>query len=148
MRTHAVNPWRLLRALGTSWTLHWANDLGEGTYGVTDHWASTITLRHGMSFEERRSTIAHEIHHAYRGPVESHRTLVEELEVDRCAALLLLPSVRDIADCLIWAHGDYDVASRELWVDPLLLEVRLSGLCGGERAYFDSRLADVIVCHE
>lgn len=145
MRTHETNPWRRLRDLGSAWTLVWSDDLDDETYGFTDHDAKTITLREGMSFEERRSTIAHEVHHVYRGPVPTHKTLAEELLVDRCAARLLLPSMKDVADCLMWASGDYDEASVELWVDPLLLEVRLSSLHGRERTYLNRRLADIHV---
>jgi hypothetical protein len=143
MRTHEINPWRRLRELGSTWTLKWSDDLDDDAYGFTDHAKKTITLRNGMSFEERRSTIAHEVHHVYRGPVPEHRVMAEELLVDRCAARLLLPSMKDVADCLMWAHADYEQASAELWVDPLLLEVRLSALHGRERSYLERRLADI-----
>lgn len=145
MRTHGENPWRRLRALGDEWTLVWSDDLPEDTYGHTNHDTRIITLRTGMSFEERRCTIAHEVHHVYRGPVPSHRVMAEELAVDRCAARLLLPSMRDVADCLVWARGDYEQVAADLWVDPLLLEVRLSSLRARERAYLERRLSDVIV---
>jgi hypothetical protein len=145
MRTHEENPWRRLRALGTAWKLKWSGDMEAGEYGYTDHGTQTIVLREGMSFEERRSTIAHEVHHAYRGPVPDHKTMAEELLVDRCAARLLLPSMKDVADCLAWAGGDYDDAATELWVDTWLLEVRLSALHARERNYMERRYGDIYV---
>lgn len=66
-----------MRDLGPSWTLAWA-DLPPGTYGLTDHWRQTITLQRGMTYEERRCTIAHEVEHARRGPVPRHRIMQEE----------------------------------------------------------------------
>lgn len=148
MRTHGENPWRRMRALGEGWRLSWSSDLPEDMYGYTDHEAQIITLAEGMSFEERRCTVLHEVLHAHRGPVAEHRVMAEELAVDRAAARLLLPSMKDVADCLVWAHGDYEAASSELWVDPLFLEVRLSSLWVREHEYLTRRLGDVIVAHE
>lgn len=145
MKTHGENPWRRLRALGDEWELAWSSDLPDDVYGYTDHARRVITLREGMSFEERRCTIAHEVHHARRGPVAAGDTLAEELLVDRYTAHQLLPSLRDVADALMWAHGDYEVAAVELWVDPLVLEVRMSSLDSPEREYMEARLAQIVL---
>lgn len=144
MRTHEENPWRRFGKC-PEWELKVSADMDPGEYGYTDHSTKTVVIRAGMSFEERRSTIAHEIHHIYRGPVPDHKTLAEELLVDRCAARLLLPSMMDIADCLAWARGNLDEAAAELWVDPWMLEVRLSALHGRERSYMTKRQGDIWV---
>lgn len=144
MRTHQFHPWRRLRDLGPTWRLRWA-ELPADTYGFTDWRSRTITLATGMSFEERRCTITHEVEHVLRGPASSCRRLAEEAEVDRISARLLLPDLRDVADALVFHHGQHDLAAEELWVDPWMLEVRLSTLRGLERGYLDRRLEDVIV---
>lgn len=136
------HPWRRMRDLGPSWTLRWAH-LPADTYGVTDHARKLITLQIGMSYAERRCTIAHEVEHALRGPVSAAETAREELEVDRAVAIRLLPSVQAICDALVWHRGDYEEASDDLSVDPLILEVRISALVGAERDYYNQRLAEV-----
>lgn len=98
-----------------------------------------------MSFEERRSTITHEVTHVERGPASSCRSVGEELVVDMLSARLLLPSMRDVADALVFHRGQHDAAAAELWVDPWMLEVRLSGLRALERDYLHRRIDDVVV---
>lgn len=133
-----------MRDLGPSWTLAWAN-LPEGTYGLTDHRTQTIILQRGMTYEERRCTIAHEVEHARRGPVPAHRELQEELLIDRKVSRLLLPSLRQVCDELMRHDGDYEAASTDLSVDMLMLEVRLSALWAREREYFTRRMADLLL---
>lgn len=99
-------------------------------------------MRQGMSFEERRCTIAHEVEHVMRGPVSRCDILREEASVDRTCSRLLLPSVLDVADSLVFHRGDYELAAEDLWVDPWTLEVRLGTLRGLERGYLERRLAD------
>lgn len=143
MKTHRFHAWRRMRDLGPSWTLAWSADFDEETYGETDFDTRTITLREGMTFEERRCTITHEVEHALRGPASSCSVLQEEVRVDRSGARLLLSSVKEIADCLVFHHGDYELTSTDLWVDPWTLEVRLGSLWRNERRYLESRLAEV-----
>lgn len=145
MRTHHFHAWRRMRDLGDDWTLAWSDDLPEDVFGFTDFGAQTITLAKGLSFEERRCTITHEIEHVLRGPTSTHSVLREELVVDWRAARRLLPSMRDIADSLVWHHGGYEAVSEDLWVDPWTLEVRLAGLGPREREYLDRRLAEVVL---
>lgn len=102
-------------------------------------------MREGMSFEERRCTITHEVEHVLRGPASTCSVIAEELLVDRSSARLLLPSMRDIADSLVYHRGDHDQAAKDLWVDPWMLEVRLSSLYGLERDYLRRRTDDIVL---
>ncbi len=112
------HPWRALRSL-FEWTLHW-RDLPEGVLGVTDHRRRTITLTTGMTQAERRSTIAHEVTHAERGPVPRHLAAREERIVDH-----------QLAD--------------ELWVDVGMVRARLAGLTDAETVEVNRRLDDAEV---
>lgn len=143
--THRFNPWRRLRALGPSWKLRWSHDLPGDTYGDTNWGTRTITLAEGMSFEERRCTITHEVQHVMRGPASTCNEVAEELTVDRISARLLLPSIRDVADALVFHRGDHDQAAKDLWVDPWMFEVRLASLYGLEREYLRRRTDDIIL---
>lgn len=145
MKSRRFNPWRRLRALGPSWGLAWSRDLPPDVYGFTCWRTQTITLAEGMSFEERRSTITHEVLHVERGPASVCAVVGEELVVDRLASRLLLPSVAEVADALVFNRGDHDAAAADLWVDGWMLEVRLSSLAGEERDYMATRLADVVL---
>jgi hypothetical protein len=115
-----------------------------GIMGFTCHSTRTVTLAMGMSQAERRCTIAHETEHILRGPVPPHEAMQEELVIDRTVATLLIPSLREVADAMVRAHGRLGAAADELWVDDYLLQVRLASLTGSERAYVDRRLADVL----
>lgn len=143
MRARGFHAWRRMRDLGPAWTLRWADELPSDVYGYTDFRTKTITLATGMSFEERRCTITHEVEHARRGPGSSHAVLREEVVVDRRSSRLLLPCVREVADSLIFHHGQYEDAAEDLWVDPWTLEVRLASLRGPEQDYLNERLAEV-----
>jgi hypothetical protein len=46
---------------------------------------------------------------------------------------------------MAWTHADVEAAAAELWVDPFILEVRLSSLHARERAALHQRMADVLV---
>lgn len=140
-----MNPWHSLRDLGPTWVLRWSDDLPDDMYGKTDFWERVITLREGMSFEERRCTIAHELEHIRRGPTSKCAVLMEEAVVDRTVARYLLPCVRQVVDEMVWHRGDYEMTSEGLWVDPWTLEVRLATLEVPEQAYLLDRLADVVV---
>jgi hypothetical protein len=145
METHRFHPWRRMRDLGPAWKLRWASDLPDDMYGYTNFTTKTITMREGLSFEERRCTITHEVQHVLRGHTSRCNVMREELAVDRRGARLLLCSVTDIADTMAYHRGDYDQASQDLWVDPWTLEVRLSSLHAHERDYLRRRMADVLV---
>lgn len=131
------HPWRAFRDL-VDWTLHW-EPLPEGTWGITDWEARTVTLTHGMSQTERRCTIAHETQHILRGPVPRHLAAREERTVDTAAARLLLPDIEAVGEALAWAH-DVGEAASELWVDEEILLARLNHLHPAERGYLKRRL--------
>lgn len=131
-----------MRDLGPAWRLKWRPDLPDDLYGFTSWRERTITLAEGMTFEERRCTIAHEVEHVLRGPSSTCRRLREETAVNLHCSRLLLPSIRDVADTLMWHHGNYEAAAEELWVDPWTLETRLGSLRSLERGYLDRRLGE------
>lgn len=128
MTGNRFHPWRELRKLGRSWELVWVDNLPDDAYGFTRFRTRQIFMRNGMSFEERRCTIAHEVSHVHRGPTSRCDVPAEEHRVNVHVARLLLPSVKDVADALIWHRGDYEGAAADLWVDPWTLEVRLGSL--------------------
>ncbi len=145
MGARGFHAWRRMRDLGPSWTLRWADELPGDLYGFTDFARRTITLATGMSFEERRCTITHEVEHVLRGPTSTHAVLREELLVDRRSARLLLPSMREVCDARIFHDGDYEDAAEELWVDAWTLEVRLGTLRPIEQEYVNSRMDEVVL---
>ena len=134
------HPWRRFAEL-TDWTLRWAR-LPDGVMGQTCHATRTVTLAHGLSQAERRCTIAHETEHILRGPVAAHETVREELEIDRAVATLLVPDVERLADAVVQARGELEVAADELWVDDYVLEARLRWLAGWERDRLRARVAE------
>lgn len=132
-----------MRDLGPAWRLRWRDDLPPDVYGFTRWRDKSIYLREGMSFEERRCTIAHEVEHVLRGPASRCDEMREEVQVERSTARLLVPSVLDLADALIWHHGDAELTAEEMWVDMLTLDARLGSLLGIEGKYLRRRLAEV-----
>lgn len=139
------HPWRRLRDLGPTWRLRWREDLPWDVYGFTDYPSRTIHMRQGMTFAARRCTIAHEVEHVIRGPFSACDELREETDVNRRCARLLLPSMQDLADAMVWHDGDYEAVAEELWVDPWTLEVRLGSLRPLETRYLHARMNDVLV---
>jgi hypothetical protein len=131
------HPWRAFRELAHI-RLLWAQ-LPDGLLGLTDFEAGTVTLAHGMNQAERRCTIAHETQHVLRGPVPAYLRAREEREVDKAAARLLLPDIRELGEALAWAVSVGEAAD-ELWVDEPTLRARLENLHPAERAYLRRRL--------
>lgn len=145
MRAHHFHAWRRMRDLGPSWHLRFTPDLPDDVYGCTDFGSRTICLRSGLSFEERRCTITHEVEHALRGPGSTCAVPAEESWVERRSARLLLPSVRELADALLSHEGDHEEAAASLWVDTLTLDVRLDSLRADERAYLQHRFDPLVL---
>lgn len=143
MNGDRFNPWRRLRDLGDEWRLLWRSDLPHDVYGYTHFASRTIVMRKGMSFAERRCTIAHEVEHVQRGRFSRCSILREEADVDRRVSRLLLPDIATVADALIFHHGRHDDAADELWVDPWTLEVRLGSLDATDASYLQVRLAEM-----
>lgn len=128
------NPWAILRHLA-DWELRW-EDLPSGTWGDTCHRRKRITLKKGLDQAERRSTLTHELFHVFGGPDTTGPW--HEDRIDREAARLLV-SLRDLADALIWAADDVQLAEL-LWVDLPTVRCRLANLTEAETAYINRRL--------
>lgn len=127
------NPWRRLREL-TDWLLGWAYLPGD-LRGLTHHHARVIVLDRRLTQAERRSTLAHELEHADRGPMPANPVLAarEEAAVERAAARRLIDLVL-LGDALA-VTLDLDAAAEDLWVDRATLETRLRTLHPVERHY-------------
>lgn len=135
----SFNPWRRLQAL-THVELQWHDG---GPMGETDFETSVISLRRGMTWEERRSTVLHECIHVERGPVPMGLAGREELLVEKQTACELLPSVKAIAEAFAWAQGETEGAAYELGVDVDVLRTRMKYMTHpAERAYLARRFAE------
>lgn len=111
--------------------------------GETDFEAGTISLRRGMTWEERRCTVLHEVIHVERGPVPMGLAAMEELRVEKMTARQMLPSVRKIGDAYAWAAGDDEGAARELGVDVHVLRTRMKYMTHpAERGYLARRFEE------
>lgn len=111
--------------------------------GETDFEAGTISLRKGMTYEERRCTVLHECLHVERGPVPLWRVNAEELVVEKATARLMLPSVKAIADAYAWSQGDDFGAASELGVDVWTLRTRMKYMTHpAERAFLARRFTE------
>lgn len=131
-----IHPWRRLRALAHI-TLEWHDD---GPMGETDFEAGTISIRRGLTWEERRCTVLHEVLHVERGPVTAGLADREELRVRKETARLMLPSVKAIGDAYAWAQGDDQAAAVELGVDVDVLRTRMKYMTHPtERGYLARR---------
>lgn len=132
-----IHPWRRLRDLAHV-TLLWHDG---GPRGRTNFQDQTISLRRGMTWEERRCTLLHECLHIERGPVLSTLEGREEERVRRETARIMLPNVREIGEALAWAYDAHE-AAQELGVDVFTLRYRLHHLHPAERHYLRRRLVD------
>lgn len=133
-----INPWRLLRDLAHI-ELRWHEG---GPMGRTFHAEQVISLRRGMTWEERRCTVQHELLHVERGPQPRGLRAKDEETVRRETARLMLPDVKVVAEALAWAHN-LDEAAEELGVDTYVLRKRLRHLHPAERAWLHRRFEEV-----
>ena len=114
------NPWMWLRSLPHV-RLH-VVALPEGLWGATDG-RSNVWVHAGLSQAERRSTLAHELHHLVAGH-EGHQPPAVEWRVREATAAYLLPDLEEVrrevavASCL-------QEAAEALWVDEQTLADRL-----------------------
>lgn len=129
------NPWRRLRSL-THVELRWHDG---GPMGFTDHAEQTISLRRGMTFEERRCTVDHECEHVENGPQPYGLRAKEEEQVRRNTALRMIPDIRPVGDAIAWALSEAE-AAEELGVDVYVLRYRLKHMSPMERAWLRHRL--------
>lgn len=137
VRIMQPHPWRWLRQ-HSHVTLLWHDD---GDMGEADFDAQTVSIRRGMTYEERRCTLLHELLHLERGPALTTTVGRDEDAVRRATARLMLPSTKALGEALAWAHDDYE-AAEELAVDVGVLRDRLRWLHPAERHYLTRRLSD------
>lgn len=119
------HPWWFIGQF-PDWQIVFVDYLPNGRWGQTIHRTKKVKILNGLSNEERRSTLAHEIGHVVRGPFSVCHELYEESLVERQAARLLMPSVRKIGHAMAFHHADYEKVAEELWVDIDLFHTRLS----------------------
>jgi len=131
----SLNPWRKLRALAHV-ELLWHDG---GPMGITDHVRQTISLRRGMSWEERRCTVDHECEHIEDGPQPWGLRAKNEERVRRNTATRMIPDIRPVADAIAWALSEEEAAI-ELGVDVYVLRYRIKHMSPMERAWLKHRL--------
>lgn len=129
------HPWRRLRELAHV-TLAWHEG---GPMGLTTHSTATVSLRRGLTWEERRCTLQHELIHIEDGPVPVGLREKDEERVRRATALRMIPDIRPVGDAIAWAHSEHE-AAEELGVDVDVLEYRLRHMSPMERAWLRHRL--------
>ena len=129
------NPWRALRAL-VHVELRWHDD---GPMGQTIHSEQAISLRRGMTWEERRCTVQHEVLHIERGPQPHGLRAKDEEWVRRATAVRMIPDIRPVGDAIAWALSEEEAAA-ELGVDIYVLRYRLKHMSPMERAWLKGRL--------
>lgn len=132
------HPWRATRALRHI-TIRWA-DLPVDLMGYADFETNTVTLAHGLTQAERRSTLWHEVLHLLRGRVPEHLREREERAVDDAAARDLI-TFEALVDAMLWSRDDYEIAE-ELWVDVAMVRARLTGLTPAESAALVCRIEE------
>lgn len=128
--------WRRFREQLEHIELRWHDG---GLMGRTLFRENAISLRRGMTYEQRRCTIAHEILHVERGDVPHGMKAKEEEKVRRATARVMLPSIRKVGDALAWS-ADLHEAADELAVDLPVLMYRLQHLHPNEIHYLRRRL--------
>lgn len=125
----------------SSWDLVWER-LPVEIVGLIDHHHRRITLDPRQTQAERRSTIAHELVHAERGPAPRCPwwEAREERITDAVAARRLI-GLHQLGEALAWS-SDLDEVADELWVDVPTVEARLAHLRPGELRYLTRRLEE------
>lgn len=115
--------------------------LPDGTLGRTDWATKTIMLDIGMLQAQRRSTIAHELEHAHRGPAHPDPVLTakDEVAVEQAASRKLI-TIEALGEAMAWSDNIHEIAD-DLWVDPDMVETRLRHLHPAERHYLRRRLS-------
>lgn len=131
---HLPHPWRRL-AEALDVTLRWHDD---GPMGRCRHSTREVSLRRGMTQAERRATLLHELEHLNEGPAVRGFERDDEMQTRERAARWLIP-LKDLADALVWANDDLEVAD-VLWVDIHTVQTRLTTLTVEETAELNRRL--------
>ncbi|MDK4286975.1 ImmA/IrrE family metallo-endopeptidase [Corynebacterium pseudodiphtheriticum] len=113
---------RLADTLGVRLVRH-----NGGPKGFYNHYARIISTRRGLSIAAYRSTLAHELGHAYYKdePTENaHYSGKQERRADQFAAQLLL-NEESVKAAMIWHNEHISPAAYELEVTQHLLKVWL-----------------------
>lgn len=99
-----------------------------GPKGFYAHYARTISTRRGLSIAAYRSTLAHELGHAYYkdAPTENeHYSRKQERRADQFAAQLLLDE-ESVKAAMVWHNEHISPAAYELEVTEHLLKTWLA----------------------
>lgn len=129
------HPWRQLREQAHV-TLEWHDG---GPMGWTRFSTATISLRRGLSWEERRCTLQHELIHVESGPVARGLREKDEEYVRRETARRMIPDIRPVGDAIAWSLSEEE-AALELGVDVPVLRYRLRHMSPMEKAWLLHRL--------
>lgn len=139
-RHHRYNPWADLRSRPQV-RLAWRPPEIADALGTVDPDTGEIVIAPGLTFEERRCTIAHELAHLDRGdtghdpdhPDAWRYELRDEEATEQLAARRLI-WIDDLIDALAPGH-DWCRVAAELEVDLTTLFARMRGMSDRERAY-------------
>ena len=136
LKTLATNPAEIpmTPTLINDWTIQ-QTPLPGDLFGDICWPTKTITIDPRLPAAARRSTLAHEIEHARRGPAPDDPVLAarEELAVEKAAARRLI-DIHALADAMI-ESDDLAYVADALDVDMALLRTRLENLHPSEVAY-------------
>lgn len=115
-------------------------DLPPGQLGRTCVTTNTITLQRGMRQRQRRAVLMHEVLHFLRGGVEDCDRLegIEEREVERLAAVLLMPT-RRMVDALLWSQDEHELADY-FHIDVYTVRDRLRHMTEAEKVAIEAAL--------
>ncbi|MDK8844701.1 MULTISPECIES: ImmA/IrrE family metallo-endopeptidase [Corynebacterium] len=110
---------RLAESMGVTLRRH-----NGGKKGWYDHATRTISTRRGMSIQQYRSVLAHELGHAAHGDIPTgngHFDQRQERRADEYAAQLLI-NPTDFESAAVWHHGHLPAIADELEVTKHLLK--------------------------
>lgn len=115
----AVDLHRLAESMGVTLRRH-----NGGKKGWYDHATRTISTRRGMSIQQYRSVLAHELGHAHYGDTPTGNGYYDqrqERRADEYAARLLISPV-EFEAAAAWHHGHLPAIADELEVTKHLLK--------------------------
>lgn len=116
---NAVDLHRLAESMGVTLRRH-----NGGKKGWYDHATRTISTRRGMSIQQYRSVLAHELGHAHYGDTPTgngHFDQRQERRADEYAARLLISPI-EFEAAATWHHGHLPAIADELEVTKHLLK--------------------------
>ena len=116
---NAVDLHRLAESMGVTLRRH-----NGGKKGWYDHATRTISTRRGMSIQQYRSVLAHELGHAHHGDTPTgngHYDQRQERRADEYAARLLISPI-EFEAAATWHHGHLPAIADELEVTKHLLK--------------------------